>query len=199
MRSGKTRSFQVNEEVFAEGDAASVLPVVLKGSVRMMSHLEPGKEVTIGIFYRDEMFALPPVFDGKNYPASAVAMEPSQLLLIPREKFLDILRSSHELSFAVIQWMCDMLREKTATIQNLASSSPEFRIASLLIKLAEESPAEKPLRITLRREDLAKMTGLTTETTIRTVRKLAVRNLFSIEHGKIMIDSPEALKRFVNG
>lgn len=199
LQSGKKRVFKINEEIFSEGDKASILPIVLRGSIRMMRYLEPGKEVTIGIFRSGEMFALPPVCDGKCYPAGAIAMEQSELLLIPREKFLDILRSSNELAFAVIQWMCEMLREKTAIIQNLASSSPEFRIASLLIKLAEEASANMPVRITLRREDLAKMTGLTTETTIRTVRKLAARKLFLIDHGKIVIDSPHALKHFVNG
>lgn len=199
LHSGKTRAFHINEEIFSEGDTASSLPVVLTGSIRMMRYLEPGKEVTIGIFHSGEMFALPPVFDGKCYPAGAIAMEQTELLLIPRETFIEILRSSNELAFAVIQWMCDMLREKTATIQNLASSSPEFRIASLLIKLAEENSTENPVRITLRREDLAKMSGLTTETTIRTVKKLAARKFLSIEHGKIIIDSPQALKQFVSG
>ncbi len=199
LSSGRIHSYRINEEIFTEGDKALALPIVLKGSVRMMSYLEPGKEVIIGIFYAGEMFAVPPVFDDKCYPASAFAMEAAELLMIPRNTFIDILRSSNELAFAVIRWVCDMLREKTATIQNLASSSPEFRIASLLIKLADGGLAEKPVRITLRRKDLAKMAGLTTETTIRTVRKLAARDLFSIEHGKIIIDSPQKLKRFVSG
>lgn len=195
---GRKVTFAPNEGIFTEGEAAIVFPIVLKGSVRMMRYLEPGKEVTIGIFREGEMFAIPPVFDGKTYPANAEAMEESKLLLIPRESFLQLLRDSNEFSFAVLGWMCDMLREKTAIIQNLATSSPEHRIGTILFRLAEEKIDTGPVRITLRREDIAKMAGLTTETTIRAVRKLADKGCFSIVHGKVVINSLEPLNRFLN-
>ena len=52
--------------------------------------------------------------------------------MVPREDFLQLLRENSDLSFAVIGWMCNMLREKTAIIQNLATSSPEHRIGTIL-------------------------------------------------------------------
>lgn len=196
---GRTRNFAENEEIFAGGDEAAYLPVVLSGSVKMINFLEPGKEVIIGIFGEGEMFAVPPVFDGGRYPATAIAMEASKLLLIERRDFLDLLRRSSELSFAVITWMCSMLREKTATIQNLATASPDHRICNVLLKLAGQASDDLPFKIALRREDIAKMAGLTTETTIRVIRRLAERGLLRIDHGKVVIDDAESLKRFVAG
>ena len=90
-----------------------------------------------------------------------------------------------------------MLREKTATIQNLATASPEHRIGHVLLKLADENSSPTPVKITLRREDIAKMAGLTTETTIRVIRRLAERGFVSIVHGKIIIDDVEPLKGFL--
>ncbi|HMJ08726.1 MAG TPA: Crp/Fnr family transcriptional regulator, partial [Pyrinomonadaceae bacterium] len=107
---GRVRGFAADEEVFAGGDKAAFLPIVLSGSVKMIHFLEPGREVIINIFRSGEIFALPPVFDGGKYPAAAIAMEASELLLIDRKDFLDILHRSSELSFAVIGWMSEMLR-----------------------------------------------------------------------------------------
>lgn len=194
---GRTHAYAENEEIFAGGEEACYLPVVMSGSVKMVNFLEPGKEVIIGIFHKGEMFAIPPVFDGGRYPATAIAMEPSKLLLIERRDFLAILRRSSELSFAVITWMCAMLREKTATIHNLATASPEHRIGNVLFKLANENPVAGPFKITLRREDIAKMAGLTTETTIRVIRRLAERGLVTIVHGKVIIDEVGPLKSFL--
>ncbi len=194
---GHTHSYAEGEEIFAGGEEAAYLPVVVSGAVKMINFLEPGKEVIIGIFRKGEMFAIPPVFDGGRYPATAIAMEPSKLLLIERRDFLDLLKRSSELSFAVITWMCAMLREKTATIQNLATASPEHRIGNVLFKLASEGEAKRPVKITLRREDIAKMAGLTTETTIRVIRRMAERGIVKIVHGKIIIDDIEPLKRFI--
>lgn len=90
-----------------------------------------------------------------------------------------------------------MLREKTATIQNLATASPEYRVGNVLLRLAEKEDSDST-KILLRRQDIAEMAGLTTETTIRTVRKLADKNLIKITHGKIFIDDVAPLQHFLS-
>lgn len=191
---GNKRLFTSGETLFDEGEKAHVLPIVLSGKVKMTHFLESGKEVIIGMFEAGETFAVPPVVDGKNYPASAVAMEDSELLLIKRGDFLQLLHDSGEFSLAIIGWLCEMLRDKTATIQNLSSASPEHRVSHVLLKLAEREPAGVPVRIVERREDIAKMAGLTTETTIRVVRRLADKEFIRIDHGKIVLDDVESLR-----
>ncbi len=196
MKTGRTHLFSENQEIFAEGDDALFLPIVLSGSVKMIHFLEPGKEVIIGIFHSGEMFAIPPVFDGKKYPSTAISMQESQLLLLARSEFLALLRESHEFVFAVINWMSEMLREKTATIQNLATASPEHRIGHVLLKLAEKATSDSAVRIALRREDIAKIAGLSTETTIRVIRKFAEKDLLTIVNGKIVISDTGPLRKY---
>ncbi len=195
---GRARTYAQDEEVFAGGAEAAFLPIVASGRVKMIHFLEPGKEVIIGIFQTGEMFALPPVFDGGTYPATAIAMERSELILIARNDFLGLIRNSTEFSFAVIAWMSEMLRDKTATIQNLAMASPQHRVGHVLLKLTErERGGDSPVRITLRRQDIARMAGLTTETTIRAVRVLAEKGLIAIRHGKIIVETTGPLYRFL--
>ena len=189
------RTFAAGEEVFAQGEDAAFLPIVVSGRVKMVHYLEPGKEVIIGIFEEGEMFAVPPVFDGKTYPSTAIAMEPSSLLILGREQFLELIRRSDEFAFAVIGWMCAMLREKTSTIQTLATASPEQRVGNILLKLAAREDGEGPVKISLRRQDIAEMAGLTTETTIRVIRNLAAKGMIEIVHGKVLIDPKGPLSR----
>jgi CRP-like cAMP-binding protein len=189
------KAFAAGEEVFSQGEDAAFLPIVVSGRVKMVHYLEPGKEVIIGIFEEGEMFAVPPVFDGKTYPSTAVAMDPSQLMILSREQFLELIRKSDEFAFAVIGWMCEMLREKTSTIQTLATASPEQRVGNILLKLAAREGSEGPVKISLRRQDIAEMAGLTTETTIRVIRNLADKGLVEIVRGKILIDPHGPLSR----
>lgn len=192
---GRSCTFGENEEVFAGGDAAAFLPIVVSGAVKMIHFLEPGKEVIIGVFEAGEMFAVPPVFDGGKYPATAIAMEPTRLLLVSRADFLRLLAESSEFSFTVIRWMCSMLREKTETIENLATASPEHRVGRVLLKLAEKHPHDAPVKIEMRRQDIARMAGLTTETTIRVIRKLADKDLITISRGKIFVGPTMRLRQ----
>lgn len=191
------RSYSSDQEIFAEGDSAEFLPIVTSGAVKMFRSPEPGKEVIIGIFRDGEMFAVPPVFDNGPFPASAVAIEDTQLLQLNRSEFMKLLRESAEFSHAVISWTCEMLREKTSIIRNLATASPEHRVGNVLVKLAESHDPKTPIKIAVRRQDIAEMASLTTETTIRVIRRFAEQGLVRIEHGKIFIDSMEPLQRFL--
>ena len=191
---GNLRTYHPNEELFGAGELANFLPIIIKGKAKMVQFPEAGKEVIIGIFGDGEMFALPPVIDGRVYPAAAYSMSASQILLIHRTEFFDILRDSHEFTLAVLMWLSDMLRQKTGLIQTLAGGSAEQRIAGVLIRLFDAESSPHPIKITLRREDIARMAGLTTETTIRTIRKLALQGAISIEKGKILISDTDALR-----
>jgi len=198
-KAGRAKTFNEGAEIFAEGETADFLPVILSGKVKMIHFLEAGKEVIIGIFGAGEMFAVPPAFDGEPYPATAIAMEKSKILLLYRKDFLRLLEESSEFSFIVISWMCEMLREKTAAIQNLATASPEHRAGNVIVRLSKNENVEgaAPVTISVRRQDIAEMAGLTTETTIRAIRRLADRNLIKIERGKIIIDDIEPLREFL--
>ena len=194
---GHRRSYGDGEEIFAEGAKAEFLPIVISGGVKMIRSPVVGKEVIIGIFRDGEMFAVPPVFDGGPYPASAFAIEETVLLQIRRDDYLELLHEWPEFALATIGWMSEMLREKTSIIRNLAIASPERRIGNVLIKLAEAQDATGPVRIPIRRQDIAEMASLTTETTIRAIRRLADQDLVEIVHGKIIINEVEPLRRFV--
>src|SRR5215204_3600637 len=149
QRLARRKSYSENQIIFSEGDQSDFLPIVERGKVKMVRFPDIDKEVIIGIFESGEMFAIPPVFDGAPYPSTAVAMEETTLLLLYRKDFLRLLRESSEFSFAVIAWMCEMLREKTATIKNLATASPEQRVANVLLRLAERDGAQNQVKISL--------------------------------------------------
>ncbi len=194
---GHLRSYNEGAEIFAAGDPAGFLPIVVSGRVKMVKFLEPGKEVIAGIFGEGEIFAIPPVIDGGNYPATAIAMDQTKLLLIDRVDFLRLMSDYPEFQARIMTRMCGVMRDQVAMIQTLATSSPEHRIINVLFKLVNGDASDKPVRITLRREDIAKMAGLTTETTIRVIRRIADKRLITIDRGKIVIGDVDALKRIV--
>ncbi len=194
---GTRKTYAIGREIFSEGSPAEFLPIVISGAVKMIRSPEVGRDIIIGIFRQGEMFALPPVFDGGPYPASAFAVEKTVLLRLDRRDFLQLIRESPEFSFAVIGWMCEMLREKTSIIRNLAITSSERRVAGVVMKLAKNAGPELPVKITVRRQDIGEMASVSTETAIRVVRRLAERGLLRIERGKIFIDELDSLRLFL--
>lgn len=190
---GHKKTYWEFDIIFAEGEKAEFLPIVLTGKVKMVRYPDIGKEFIIGFFTDGEVFAIPPAMDGKNYPATCVAVENSKLLVLPRPNFQKLMTESSEFSKIIVDKMCGLLRETAETINNLANSSPEHRVGNILLRLAKNQPT----KINLRRQDIADMAGLTTETTIRVIKKLEQKDLLKIFKGKIILEQPERLRGFL--
>ncbi len=191
---GHKKTFYESDVIFAEGEKCEYLPIVLSGKVKMVRYPEIGKEFIIGFFGSGEIFAIPPAMDGKPFPATCVVVEDTKLLILPRENFQKLMKESNEFSSIIVEKMCGLMRETAETINNLANSSPEHRIINILLRLSKSTP----VKINLRRQDIADMAGLTTETTIRAVKKLAEKELLTIVRGKIFIDRPELLRDYLD-
>lgn len=194
---GRTKTFSAGEEIFGVGERAEFLPIVLSGKVKVVRFLEVGKEIILNVFRDGDVFAIPPILDGKAYPATAIAIEKTKLLLIYKKEFFALRDESDEFNAFIMSRMSSLMREITASIENLATASPEKRVARVLLKLAEKERTVASVKITLRRQDIAEMAGLTTETTIRAARRLADKDLIKIERGKIILENPELLHDFL--
>ena len=197
LKVGIKRSFGANEQIFAEGSEAAFLPIILNGKVKLVRYPEVGKEVILGVFTSGEIFAIPPALDGKRFPATAVSLGESELLFLPRNKFLALMESSRSFSSIIMGRMCDILRDRADIVRILATPSADQRVAGVLLRLAEGEEGTQVKKITHRRQDIAEMAGLTTETTIRAIRRLADKGLVTITGGKIWLESDKPLRDFV--
>lgn len=198
LRLGVSRTFSAEQQIFGEKELATFLPIVLKGSVKMVRYPAIGKEVIIGVFRQGDVFAIPPAIDGNPFPATAIAMEDAELLLVTRRDFLQLVEDSEEFSRVIMSRMCGILRSRAKTVQILSTPSSEVRVMRTLLQLAEAEPKlDRPIEIKLRRRDIAEMSGLTTETTIRTIGHLADKGLVKIIRRKIVIEEIDAIRNFL--
>lgn len=194
----RLKRFLNDQVIFSEGDPADFLPIVQKGKVKLVRYPGDGKELIIGIFSSGDVFAIPPALDGKRYPATAVAMEPTDLLLLYRDEFRSLMEESREFSGVIMESMCGLLRDRTESVKIHSTPSSESRVAQVLYRLAADSRQDPPVKIALRRQDIAEIAGLTTETTIRAIRKLAEKGLFRIVRGKIYIDDTRGFEEYLD-
>ena len=196
LSAGTIRDYEAEEWIFRQGDSPGFLPIVLEGRVKVFRFPSPGKEVIMNVFGDGEFFAIPPMLNGTRYPANAAAMDSSRLLLLFRDQFEELLAESEDFSRLIMARMSGLLHDTTRSINILATASPEIRIAQVLIWLAEKEKEGPPYKISLRRQDIAEIAGLATETTIRTIRRLADRELLEIRRGKVIMDDVSGLRRF---
>src|SRR5690242_10688676 len=186
---GNSRKYDKNQAIFFEGNMPLFYYQVMEGSVRMVNTNGDGKEFIQGIFKKGESFGEPVLFIDDPYPATAIANEPSAILRITKEQFFHLLNEHPDVHLTVTKTLARRIYNKSIVSKEIAVENPEHRIITVLQMLKHKScgNSEKKMRIDLSRQQIADMTGLRTETVIRTMRKLNDKGTIRIERGKVFM------------
>lgn len=188
-------NFKSSEFIFWEGDAADFFYIVVDGKVKVHKYASSGKEFIIAFFGRGEMFGEVAVFEGKPYPASVQAMVDTKVLRIKMEDFISFLANHPQVALSIITVLGGRLRDAQSRLKDLAGERVEQRLARTLLMLAAKLGSTLPFT----RQEIADMSGTTTETTIRVTSQLKERGIINSVRGKIIILDETKLRLLSEG
>lgn len=193
------RQFDRGELLFQEGDACSGLFLIAAGKVRIFKLSASGREQTLAIEGSGSSFAEIPIFDGGKYPASASAMEDSEVLFISRKDFQNYCREHPEVALKVLAVVGARLRRLVGIIEDLSFTTVRQRLVSLLLRLAqaEGSRAQQGVRIELAKthQDLAAELGTVRELVSRNLSRLQAEGFIEVEGRAIVVKDLPGLQR----
>jgi CRP-like cAMP-binding protein len=172
-------AYEKGDEVFREGEPATDLCFVAIGRVKIVK-AAPERDVILGLFGAGEPIGAVALFEGKRFPASAVALEPSTILRVPEREFFATIDSHPEITRRLLQGL--MLRQFEITRRLADLTGPvEKRIARLLLMLATRvgtrAGAGATIPLALSRQEIADMTATTVETAIRVMSRWGKENV----------------------
>ena len=172
-------AYERGDEIFREGEPATELCFVVLGRVKVVK-ASPVRDVILGLFGPGEPVGAVAVFEGKRFPASAVALEPSTILHFPEREFFATIDAHPEMTRRLLQGLMLRQFEISRRLADLAGPV-ERRIARLFLALAERlgRPEGQALVIplALTRQEIADLTSTTTETAIRVMSRWAKENV----------------------
>jgi len=181
------RSFHTGEFVFWDGDDPDCFYIIAEGKIKVLKHASSGKEFIIAFFGPGEMFGEVAVFENKPYPASAQAAAETRVLGIRRDDFLSFLRDRPEVALRIIYILGGRLRDAQSRLRDIAGERVEQRIASVLLMLSSKLGPGLPFT----RQEIADMSGTTTETAIRVMSRLKDGGIIRSVRGKtVIVDHP---------
>ena len=196
----QTRILVKKEVVFTEGDTCRYLYVVLKGKVKLFKSHDLGKDLILRVRGKGDIFAFSSLFQGDIHLDSAEALEPSELMMIPKTSFFDWLEGNPRMLLEMIQLFSTALELERERAVQLAYSSVRKRTANALyrLKLRFHNVSDARYTISISRDDLAAMVGTATESVIRTLSDFKQEGLIAIQGSNITILQEEKLRRMKN-
>jgi CRP-like cAMP-binding protein len=194
----RRRRFRRNEVIFHQGDPGEALHVVASGAVKIVLPSAEGEEAIIATLRPGDFFGELALLDGAPRSATAVALEPSETLVLPRAAFRELLDHDPGLRDALLAGLAHELRRLTSHVEELHFLDLAGRLAMRLVRLAREAdPDSTVVRLDwpYTQSDLASMIGGTRQSVNKLLSALVDDGLVAIERDTLVITDVEALAR----
>jgi len=176
-----SRNVGAGHVLFITGDECRGLYIIETGRVRIYRTNSEGREQVLHVEGPGRPVAELPLFDGGPYPASAVALEETRLIFLPRADFESLYRTNPDIAQAIIRALGRRLRHLVHVTETLAFRDVAARLALLLVGYAERTGRDTPdgIELTLDRtqEELAIEIGAARESVSRAMKQLRRKGL----------------------
>jgi len=195
---GLKKTFQKESIILHEEEAGSAFFVIIKGKVKVSRSGNDEKEVILSILAESDFFGEMALLDGQNRSANVIAIEETELFIIQRNDFLNLLKNHAEISIALLQELTKRLRTADAKIKSLSLKDAEGKVATVILQLADDIGKIKQGIVELDKlplqQDLANMAGTSRETISRTLHTFAKKGLIELDGSKLRILDYEKFK-----
>ena len=186
--------YKKKQIIYSEGNRPSRLYYVQKGKVKTYKSNEEGKELVIGLYTEGDFLGYVALLQGTAYKEMAEAMEDTELGIIPKEDFEELMNANLYIAKKFITMLAKNVAEKEEQLLKMAYNSLRKKVADTLIVLHKKY--DKAIDIS--RENLASMAGTATESMIRTLGDFKNEKLIDIRDGSIIILNEKKLETLLN-
>ena len=180
-RAATVRSYRRGERIVTQGQPGDSFFVLVKGRVAVSILSPEGREVVLSTLSAGDYFGEMALLDEAPRSATVTAAERSELAVLTREAFFDLLKGNFVLIRALLATFSRRLRHANATIEGLASLDVKGRLARYFRDLADERgrKAGGGWTVVVRpsQREIADTIGSSRETVSRTMTQLARENL----------------------
>lgn len=189
--------FSAGELLFSEGEPCSGLHIIVRGKVRIFKTSASGREQVLAENVPGESIAEIPIFDGGPYPASAAAVEDTDLAFISRRDFNAYCLEHPEVALKVLSVVGARLRRLVGIIEELSFTTIRQRLISALIKLAQNEGKTTARGIEFQlpstHQELAHQLGTVRELISRNLMRLQAEGLLDVDARQIVVKDMKGL------
>jgi len=192
--------YKKKQIIYSEGNRPSRLYYIIKGKVKVVKTNDDAKDLVVGLYNEGDFLGYTALFEGSIYRDTAEAMEDTDLAIIPKEEFEDLINKDIVLLRKFARLLAKNVLDHENQLISMAYNSLRKKVAEALISVTKtfQKPDNLPFVIDLSRENLASIAGTATESLIRTLSDFKSEKLIEIQGSKITIVNLAKLEKLLN-
>ena len=194
------RRFRRGEVIFHVGDPGDALFIITAGEVKISLPSEAGDEAILTRLHQGDVFGELALLDGAPRSATATALGPVEAVILPRERFRELIAEEPAVRDALLASLAAELRRLTTHVEELHFLDITGRLAACLVRLAADggTPAGDGgirLRTSLTQGDLAAMVGSTRQSVNKLLGQFSADGFLRVERDAIVVTDLDGLAR----
>lgn len=179
--------YDINDFIFIENDIIRYYHQIVEGKIKLNNYTDCGKEILQNNIEEGQSFGEYLLFlDNARSPVNAVAITRCKILKLPKTSFLSLLQEYPEIGLHINHSISEHIQFRNIIGKSAAQRS-SHKLIVLLDHLKSKQSNIEPFSfmVPLTRQELANLTGLRVETTIKMIKKLEKEKFLKIINGKI--------------
>jgi CRP-like cAMP-binding protein len=195
------RSHPASQVILLENDWGSSVYFILDGWVKIRTYNLDGKEVTLNILGKGELFGEMAPLDEVPRSTDVITLVPTVIGSMPATDFVMLLNTQPQAGISLARLMARRLRQVNRRLR-LRESDSLSRVTDILLFLADGQgqPGDRGIEIpNLPHRELSSLSGLARETVTRVLSKLEKKGLIVRDKDKDLMSIPDidALERLL--
>lgn len=198
---GTRQVYEKGEFIIRPGGKPQGVFYIQSGLVKAYDITKYGEENLLIIRKAGDVIGLTWAITGEDRGIIYSALARSELLLLTREQFLELVRAHPETALPLIDLLVEMYKRHSERIMNLEYRTVRERLVSFLLTTAkrfgEETPEGIVLTMPLRHQDIASSISATRETTGRELSALERQGLLKSAQSIITLKDINRLRKYL--
>jgi CRP-like cAMP-binding protein len=199
-RTVRSRRFRRGEVIFHQGDPGDALFIVMSGAIKISLPSDTGDEAILATLRAGDVFGELALLDGAPRSATAISLEPTETLVLPRQQFRELIATEPAVRDALLASIAGELRRLTNHVEELHFLDITGRLASRLTRMANDGGTRLPdgsirLAAPLTQGDLAAMIGCTRQSVNKLLGIFTDDHLIRLDRDSIVVLDLEGLSR----
>jgi CRP-like cAMP-binding protein len=161
-----------DRELFRQGEPARAFFIIMDGWIKLYRVTAAGDEAILNVLKKGESFAEAVTFTSGRYPATACAVTPARIMMIPADHVLNCIREMPDIAIAMIASTSHHLHRLVQQMEQLMAQSATQRVAEFLASLAPRATGRCTIRLPYDKSLIAGSLGLKPESLSRVFAKL---------------------------
>ena len=182
------------EVIFKQGAPCTHMVCVTSGLVKLCLEYPSNNNLIVDLVRPTNYIYDPGFFAGQYHHFTAIATEKTRACLIDLQIMLQLMQQNPRFLLGFVQKISSQVAELYNRFSNYTHKHVFGRVADLLLYLHPGIYPEHPVNLTLSRQDLAALSGMTKESLIRVLKKFREDEIITLTGDRLEILNREKLE-----